>query len=1205
MKTIITGLLLLSLFKSFVSAQTTIPNQAHISGVWTAAGSPYQINGEAIVPEGQTLIIKPGVRIEFKTGTNHEYVNPLFDLGFLRIQGTLQVNGTPDSLVIFTRQGENGNWGLLFFEETASDSCVIRFARIEHASYIQYLKNWLDFTGALSIENSALRLENVQLANNAQDGLFLKTGPAQLINVLINNNGGYGIRALSESDLQITNCTLVFNQQAGFACGVNSQPQLINSILFGNAQDLEIGKYSVVSLNHCLLQNSTLPEQTVAVGRNFPGKNPHFVKPDAQDYHLQPNSWAVNTGLTDTTQFAHTATDFEGKPRIAHGRIDLGALERNGDFLRLAYPIGHESFLQNSTETIRWNASVSDVEIFYSTDQGASWQFVANTSGQVSYDWQVPPVNSEQCFIRVTASSAPSVSDQSDTTFIISDHTIVRPGLAVAGEWSAAGSPIEVRGPTFVPKDSTLKIEPGVTVQFRTGQHFDYSQEDFDAAFLQVKGHLNAVGTAQDSIVFTSADAEGHWGGLIIQDADSAGSVLQFVKIEKAFGVDSLEGQNFTGALNLTAAAVLLRDAHITQNARHGLVLSGHGSHQIERCLLEHNGLNGLLMQDNSRFPQPEISNSRFRFNGRHGLHINGIFEANIHDNVITHNDSCGIKLSSGYAVPHLVNNRLGYQPVGILCDYASAKLVGNVLYHCSKALILDHASPDLGNLTLADNSIAIWGESTNTILTNILFANNTADFSFPAGDNSAPGISYSLTDKGFFTAPVSDLGFNRYNSKTNFSKQAPHYYALTAGAAAIDRGTQDNTLINLPQNDVAGKPRIMDGNHDGKAVVDIGAYEFAEIKADFKAKPTAGALPLTVQFNDQSVGEVDTWHWDFGDGATDSVPNPEHIYTQPGRFAVRLIVSGKAGSDTLLRSNYIYAKYPPQVCNPVTDQTFNEDSGWHFCAVLNQVFCDADSTSSLSFSVTSSTTKIKTRLTQDSLFLSSATDFFGEGQVFIKATDAIYLSARDTFSVTIRPVNDPPYFEQPLPDSLTFRADSSVMLNLWNFVNDVETPDSLLIFNFTVNNDSILVNWDRTKGQLTIQAAHEFLGSAYLHLSVLDDSMAQVTDSVFLQVTNATAFSGKNLPIVPQHFFLGPNFPNPFNPRTTITFGLPSAQQVELLLFDLRGRKIALLRKAQFNAGVHQLILDAQQLQLSSGIYFLLLKTPKFNAVRKMVLLK
>lgn len=71
----------------------------------------------------------------------------------------------------------------------------------------------------------------------------------------------------------------------------------------------------------------------------------------------------------------------------------------------------------------------------------------------------------------------------------------------------------------------------------------------------------------------------------------------------------------------------------------------------------------------------------------------------------------------------------------------------------------------------------------------------------------------------------------------------------------------------------------------------------------------------------------------------------------------------------------------------------------------------------------------------------------------------------------------------------------------------------------------------------------------------------------------------------MPQSFRLNQNFPNPFNPATTITFELPQASDVRLSLFDLLGREISVLLNERRSAGVHAVRLDGSS--LASGVYF------------------
>ena len=73
-----------------------------------------------------------------------------------------------------------------------------------------------------------------------------------------------------------------------------------------------------------------------------------------------------------------------------------------------------------------------------------------------------------------------------------------------------------------------------------------------------------------------------------------------------------------------------------------------------------------------------------------------------------------------------------------------------------------------------------------------------------------------------------------------------------------------------------------------------------------FSANKTKGNNPLTVQFYDESIGDIDLWEWDFGDGNTSSVSNPEHTYTSEGTYTVSLKTSGSSGTDEMIRTDYI-----------------------------------------------------------------------------------------------------------------------------------------------------------------------------------------------------------------------------------------------------------------------------------------------------------
>ncbi|MCP4343991.1 MAG: PKD domain-containing protein, partial [Desulfobacterales bacterium] len=77
-------------------------------------------------------------------------------------------------------------------------------------------------------------------------------------------------------------------------------------------------------------------------------------------------------------------------------------------------------------------------------------------------------------------------------------------------------------------------------------------------------------------------------------------------------------------------------------------------------------------------------------------------------------------------------------------------------------------------------------------------------------------------------------------------------------------------------------------------------------LKADFKADPLEGPLPLTVSFTQNSQGEVKEWMWDFGDGKTSSVPDPVHTFEAVGAYTVSLTVKSEEQTVTKTETSYI-----------------------------------------------------------------------------------------------------------------------------------------------------------------------------------------------------------------------------------------------------------------------------------------------------------
>ena len=94
----------------------------------------------------------------------------------------------------------------------------------------------------------------------------------------------------------------------------------------------------------------------------------------------------------------------------------------------------------------------------------------------------------------------------------------------------------------------------------------------------------------------------------------------------------------------------------------------------------------------------------------------------------------------------------------------------------------------------------------------------------------------------------------------------------------------------------------------------------------------------------------------------------------------------------------------------------------------------------------------------------------------------------------------------------------------------------------------------------------------------------------------------------MPEQFALGQNFPNPFNPETTIAYDLPEKTRVQVEVFDVLGQKVRTLVDGEQAAGRYQVRWEGRDengRNAASGIYFYRLHTDGFHSIRRMVLLR
>lgn len=183
-----------------------------------------------------------------------------------------------------------------------------------------------------------------------------------------------------------------------------------------------------------------------------------------------------------------------------------------------------------------------------------------------------------------------------------------------------------------------------------------------------------------------------------------------------------------------------------------------------------------------------------------------------------------------------------------------------------------------------------------------------------------------------------------------------------------------------------------------------------------------------------------------------------------------------------------------------------------------------------------------------------------------------------------------------------------------------VETGNGTgLILGFSLSGDETHTGeWD-TLVTVTFHITGPLGDSLSFHLDdsrgvLLSDAKAQNVACSYPNSENPIVYSTDWLatdeedPGLPDSYLLGQNFPNPFNPMTTIRFDLPSTGFVRVSVYNLLGQEVATLVNGVLSSGRHEITWNGRNgegHQVATGVYLYALTADNFTAHKKMVLLR
>ncbi|MDK2830431.1 MAG: hypothetical protein PWQ75_183 [Methanolobus sp.] len=193
-----------------------------------------------------------------------------------------------------------------------------------------------------------------------------------------------------------------------------------------------------------------------------------------------------------------------------------------------------------------------------------------------------------------------------------------------------------------------------------------------------------------------------------------------------------------------------------------------------------------------------------------------------------------------------------------------------------------------------AYNYITVLGDTQVTVSSETSTPEVIADFTANITSGKVP-LTVKFTDKST-NATSWQWDFDGDNS-IDSTEQNPVYTYQSAGTYTVKLISSSNS-----DSDVETKT-------DYITIKSGGGSSGTSLKADFTVNITSGQAPLSVQFTDQSSGNVSAWQWDFdGDNVIDSTEqDPVHTYTENGSYTVKLIVyDDDSNSDALTEVAYI-----------------------------------------------------------------------------------------------------------------------------------------------------------------------------------------------------------------------------------------------------------------------------------------------------------
>jgi hypothetical protein len=510
---------------------TTVTGRISTDMTWTAAESPYLVEGQLAVDAGVTLTVEPGVEVRFAPSSQ------------VLIRGHISAVGTSAAPIQFLGVDETaGSWGGISVLGSGTDPVSATF---EHATIAHgggpggYGAQVYVYSGTLALSDSTVR-------DGSGDGITAEFTGLSLTSVEVTNNAGAAVRLVSLSD--------------------SARPALEALSLSGNGTN-------AVSLENAGTQRQDLHLTAIGVPYRVAGQL--IVAPGA--------TLTVDPGVE--VRFEAAADLIVNGAIVAEGTPEkpiqfLGVDETPGSWAGIELLSGNEAVVNGSFANVTIaNAGGSGgrgTQLYaYAGSLKVSDSQIRDGAG-VGIIGELADLDLSSVAITGNAGLALEVIGQSgvpparqprfDDLTITGNGTDVvaidQPGaLMTDAHWTALSVPYRVSGQLVVPPDLSWAVDPGVEIEFAAGSE------------AVVRGSMSAIGTAEQPIAFRGVErTPGSWLGIEVVGSGAAGAVSRFEHVS----ITDAGGSGGAGAaLYVADGRTVFNDGEISNAAGDGVHVSG------------------------------------------------------------------------------------------------------------------------------------------------------------------------------------------------------------------------------------------------------------------------------------------------------------------------------------------------------------------------------------------------------------------------------------------------------------------------------------------------------------------------------------------------------------------------------------------------------------------------------------------------------